>query len=121
MLPDLSTLSVQQIRMQFAGHGQAISPPLLEALKRDPRRGVQALYGLLLRRCKQERQEHRRILNMQRLERRLWGSGLLLVAGGDEAGEGLPKDGIGHRRDEHRALRGQSGDQARPIGREPAH
>ncbi len=84
----LAKLSIEQIRERYARDGLAVSPQLLNKLKRDPRRGVRRLYETLLKRYERERSERLRIDAMLNFERVLWRSGVTRVAGVDEAGTG---------------------------------
>lgn len=84
----LADLSVAEIRGRFLAGDETVSTQLLKRLKRDPRRGVRALYEQLLRRQEAERAERRRLEELLMLERVLWEHGVERVAGVDEAGVG---------------------------------
>ncbi|HXK60374.1 MAG TPA: ribonuclease HII [Acidobacteriota bacterium] len=86
MTPDLSTLSVAQIRKRFMKRRP--TPKVLRLLESDGRSGVRQVYEFLQRKADEEKRERRRISRMLRFERGLWKSGLLHVAGVDEAGIG---------------------------------
>jgi len=83
---DLSRLSVADVRKRLAEG--PLSSQLLVALKRDPRRGVRALYEAARRRFERERSERLRLDAMMNFERVLWRQGVTRVAGIDEAGMG---------------------------------
>lgn len=62
-------------------------PPELErALRRDPRAGAKAIVAAIERRRERERAESVRLREMLRYERELWGAGVRVIAGVDEAG-----------------------------------
>jgi ribonuclease HII len=84
----LSELSIEQIRDSFARPDRAITPQVLNKLKRDPRRGVRQLYQALKKRHERERSERLRLDAMLNFERVLWRSGVERIAGVDEAGTG---------------------------------
>ncbi len=83
---DLSRLSIAQVRRRFLNRRP--TPRLLRLLGQDNRNGVRQVYDLLKKKADDERRERRRIGRMLRLERDLWKSGLVQVAGVDEAGIG---------------------------------
>ncbi|RPI29857.1 MAG: ribonuclease HII [Acidobacteria bacterium] len=83
---DLSSLCVGQVRKRFLNRRP--TPRLLKLLKEDGRNGVRQVYELLKKRADDEKKERRRISRMLSLERDLWRSGQVLVAGVDEAGIG---------------------------------
>jgi ribonuclease HII len=88
MALDLSSLSVDEIRQRYCDGGAVLSPQLLNKLRRDPRQGVQKLYESLKKRHDRERDEHVRLDGMLNFERILWKTGVLRIAGVDEAGTG---------------------------------
>ncbi len=83
---DLSNLSIAQVRKRFLNRRP--TPRLLRLLDHDRRNGVRQVYDFLKKKADDERRESRRISRMLRLERDLWKSGLVQVAGVDEAGIG---------------------------------
>jgi len=83
---DLSTLSIAQVRRRFLNRRP--TPRLLRLLQEDNRNGVRQVYDFLKKKADDEKRERRRISRMLRLERDLWKSGLVQVAGVDEAGIG---------------------------------
>ena len=86
MARDLSRLPVAELRKRVSEG--PLTPQLLAGLKRDPRRGVQALHVSARRRFERERKERLRLDAMLHFERLLWRQGLTRVAGVDEAGTG---------------------------------
>jgi ribonuclease HII len=89
MALNLSKLSVDEIRQRYGGDGgTALTPHVLNSLKRDPRNGVRRLYEALKRRHDREREERVRLDSMLNFERILWKTGIRRIAGVDEAGTG---------------------------------
>ncbi len=84
----LANLSIEQIRERYARVDGAVTPQLLNKLKRDPRQGVRQLYQVLKKRHERERSERLRLDAMLNFERVLWRSGIERIAGVDEAGTG---------------------------------
>lgn len=85
---DLRKLSIGEMRAYVASVGGAVSARTLRALRRDERRGAQALYSALTKRIARERRERLRIRRMLRVEHVLWRSGIRYVVGVDEVGIG---------------------------------
>ncbi len=85
---DLYRHSVAEIRKHFLSQENSISPGSLTRLQRDPREGVRKIYQQLKRRQEKEKEERRRVESMLNLERVLWNSGVLSIAGTDEVGVG---------------------------------
>ncbi len=85
---DLSRYSVAEIRKHFLSPENFISPNSLTRLQRDSREGVRKIYQQLKRRRDKEKEERRRIESMLNLERVLWSSGVVHIAGADEVGVG---------------------------------
>ncbi|RPJ84909.1 MAG: ribonuclease HII [Acidobacteria bacterium] len=83
---DISTLSIAEVRKRFINRRP--TPRLLRLLQQDNRNGVRQVYEVLKKKADDERRERRRISRMLRLEHDLWKSGLVKVAGVDEAGIG---------------------------------
>jgi ribonuclease HII len=83
---DLSRLPVADVRKLLAEG--PLTAQLLNGLKRDRRRGVQALYEPARRRFERERDERLRLDAMLNFERVLWRQGVKRIAGLDEAGMG---------------------------------
>jgi len=88
MTLDLKHLSVKAIRARFLNGEAPLSAAALRALRRDERRGVQALHAQLRERYEAERRERMRLDGMLNFERVLWRSGVRYVAGVDEVGIG---------------------------------
>ena len=88
MEPDLSKLSVAEIRRHFLDQKDSAPPALLARLQKDPREGVRKVYRHLKNRREKEKAERSRIESMLNLERVLWNSGIRHIAGTDEVGVG---------------------------------
>ena len=88
MARQLDRLSVQAIRERYLNDTSPVTMQTLNALKRDPRDGVQQVYAVLKRRYTRERAEHARLDGMLNFERVLWKSGVHHIAGVDEVGIG---------------------------------
>jgi ribonuclease HII len=86
MPPDISALSLAEVRKRFLG--RKATPGVLSLLASDARRGVRHVYQVLKNRAEEEKKERRRIAGMLRLERGYWKTGCLRLAGVDEAGIG---------------------------------
>lgn len=80
--------SIAEIRRRFVDDGQPVSRYRLNQMKRDRRAGVRRIGAMLRRRLEEQRREARRMQRIQRMERVLWGRGIQVVAGVDEAGVG---------------------------------
>ncbi len=85
---DLSRYSVEEIRKHFLSQENSISPYSLTRLQRDSREGVRKIYQQLKKRQEKEKEERQRVESMLNLERVLWNSGVLKIAGADEVGVG---------------------------------
>ena len=85
-LDELLLQSIVELKERFLDAQQAIPKGLLEALDADPRRGARALAKRLRARQQKNRAEGQRLRNLLRYEAELWGEGLSLIAGVDEAG-----------------------------------
>jgi len=86
MSPDLSLMSVADVRRRFLGCRPTTR--LLALLREDPRRGVRQVYEILKKKAADEKGERSRIAGLQWRERTLWKAGVRHVAGVDEAGIG---------------------------------
>jgi ribonuclease HII len=84
----LRRLSVGEIRRRVLVERQPVAETALRVLRSDPRRGVQDICRRLERLVDRERAEWGRVGAMLAYERRLWKTGVLRVAGVDEAGVG---------------------------------
>ncbi|HSR69058.1 MAG TPA: ribonuclease HII [Acidobacteriota bacterium] len=80
--------SVAEIRRRFLEERQPVSNYRLGQMRRDRREGVRRIAAMLSRQMEQERREALRMQRIRRLERVLWGRGVEVVAGVDEAGVG---------------------------------
>ena len=85
---DPRQLSLADLRRRFVDEGGTPSPQLLNRLRRDPRTGARALYGVLKRRQERAREERLRLAALLNFERVLWKSGVRRIAGVDEVGIG---------------------------------
>jgi ribonuclease HII len=85
---DLDKLSIQEIRTRLLPDDGPVSGQVLQALRRDGRRGVRQIYVALKKRHDQERRERARLDGMLNFERVLWRTGVQYVAGVDEVGVG---------------------------------
>ncbi|MFP5349627.1 MAG: ribonuclease HII [Gammaproteobacteria bacterium] len=88
MARQLDQLSVQAIRERYLNDAAPVTMQTLNALKRDPRDGVQQVYAALKKRYARERAERTRLDAMLNFERVLWKSGVEHIAGVDEVGIG---------------------------------
>lgn len=85
-LPDLSSLSVAELRERYLTRACPLPQGLLDALAADPRKAARALAAQLAARAHDNRAEGQRLRHLLRFERELWAQGLEHVAGVDEAG-----------------------------------
>lgn len=83
---DLSHLSVADLRLRYVDEGRPLPAELEAALAAEPRAGARAVLVSVKRRRRSNRAEGQRLRNLLRFETRLWGRGVTLVAGVDEAG-----------------------------------
>ena len=83
---DLARLSVAELRARFLEAGRTLPSDWEAALARDPRAGARAVHRAVLRRRRENRAEGQRLRRLLRYESELWGRGVNLVAGADEAG-----------------------------------
>ena len=83
---DLSHLSVADLRLRYLDEGRPLPAELEAALAAEPRAGARAVLVSVKRRRRSNRAEGQRLRNLLRFETRLWGRGVTLVAGVDEAG-----------------------------------
>jgi len=88
MCRPLSELSVKEIRELIAGAPPEPGDSLWVELRQDRRKAVRGMLDALRRRRERQAARRRRELAMRRHEAELWGKGLELVAGVDEAGRG---------------------------------
>jgi ribonuclease HII len=79
-------LTLAQIRLRYVARGRPLPFAIEEELRRDGGAGARAILAAVERRRHENRAEGQRLRTMLRFERELWGGGLTLVAGVDEAG-----------------------------------
>jgi ribonuclease HII len=79
-------LTLAQIRLRYVERARALPADLEAALKEDGRSGARAILAAVERRRHANRAEGQRLRTMLRYETQLWESGVLQVAGIDEAG-----------------------------------
>src|SRR5687768_758948 len=75
-----------EIRERYVDRGRPLPAAIERALQADPRRGAQLILAAVERRRHARRAEGQRLRKMLRFEQDLWTTGLLRVAGVDEAG-----------------------------------
>jgi ribonuclease HII len=86
--PDLSALTLAELRRLFLHEGEPFGAAAEASLQADRRAGVRALARTMTRRRAANRAEGQRLSRLVAFERPLWEAGLLRVAGVDEAGMG---------------------------------
>lgn len=79
-------LVLSEIRERHVIAGRPLSSELEAALRKDPRPGAQAILRAVERRRRDNRAEGQRLRKMLRFETALWVTGVMRVAGVDEAG-----------------------------------
>ncbi|MET0342494.1 MAG: ribonuclease HII [Polyangiales bacterium] len=79
-------LPLSQIRLRFVVEGRPLDAATRAALEADPRAGARAILDAIARRRFENRSEGQRLRKLLRYETALWSSGVLHVAGVDEAG-----------------------------------
>ena len=84
-MPPLSR-SLGQLRTRHVVDGRPLPAELEAVLRADPRPGAQAILKAVQQRRRRNRAEGQRLRSMLRYEHELWATGLLRVAGIDEAG-----------------------------------
>ena len=84
----LEGMTVNQIKVLVADTGGAADASLRALLEQDGRAGVRHLAVQLSRRQQRQEAERARLARLLALERRLWGRGVVRVAGVDEVGRG---------------------------------
>ncbi|MBI4456450.1 MAG: ribonuclease HII [Acidobacteria bacterium] len=85
---DLEKMSVQEIRQHYLVNHLPASGQTMARLQRDPRQGVRAIYRILEKRRRAQKQKHIRMRSLLHFEELLWGAGIQYVAGVDEVGIG---------------------------------
>jgi ribonuclease HII len=79
-------LTLAQIRLRYVERARPLPADLEAVLKQDGRSGAKAILAAVARRRHANRAEGQRLRTMLRYETQLWESGVLQVAGIDEAG-----------------------------------
>ncbi|HYX90732.1 MAG TPA: ribonuclease HII, partial [Myxococcaceae bacterium] len=85
-LEKLLACSIPELRERFLERGRPVPEGFLDALEADGRNGARELARRIRDLRRKNRSEGQRLRNMVRFETELWGRGLTLVAGVDEAG-----------------------------------
>ena len=85
-LAQLLEKSIPELKERFVDRCRSVPRGLVEALESDPRHGAQKLAKQIRERWHKNRAEGQRLHNLLRFELELWGQGLNLIAGVDEAG-----------------------------------
>ena len=76
------------IRRRYVERGRPLPEGVEATLRADERAGARAILEAIARRRHDNRAEGQRLRTLLRYERDLWGAGVTLVAGIDEAGYG---------------------------------
>lgn len=79
-------MSLAQIRRRYVLEGRTLDRQTEQALRADPREGMRTILAAIDQRRAANRAEGQRLRKLLRFETALWQSGLLHVAGIDEAG-----------------------------------
>src|SRR5499426_154644 len=82
----MTRLMLAQVRRRFLVEGRPLDVATEAALLADPRAGAKAILHAVARRRFENRAEGQRLRRLLRYETALWASGVLRVAGVDEAG-----------------------------------
>ena len=85
-LAQLLEKSIPELKERFVDRCRPVPRGLVEALECDPRHGAQKLAKQIRQRWHKNRAEGQRLHNLLRFELELWGQGMNLIAGVDEAG-----------------------------------
>jgi ribonuclease HII len=85
-IADLLNRSLTDLRRSFLVLERPVPGGFLEALENDSRKGAKRLALLIRKRRLENRREGQRLHTLLRFELELWGRGLRLIAGIDEAG-----------------------------------
>jgi ribonuclease HII len=78
--------SLAQLRLRYVIQGRPLDATAEAALTADPRSGAKAILAAVARRRFESRSEGQRLRKLLRYENALWATGVLYVAGVDEAG-----------------------------------
>jgi ribonuclease HII len=79
-------LNLAELNLRHLREGRPLDQAVEAALRSDPRAGAQAILAAIQKRRFGNRSEGQRLRKLLRFENALWSSGVLLVAGVDEAG-----------------------------------
>lgn len=79
-------LNLSELALRHVREGRPIDKALEAALRRDPRAGARVILSAVEKRRFDNRSEGQRLRKLLRFETDLWSSGVLMVAGVDEAG-----------------------------------
>jgi ribonuclease HII len=82
----LTRLSLAQVRLRYVVEARPLDQPTEAALEADSRAGAKAILEAVRRRRFENRSDGQRLRKLLRYENALWSTGILLVAGVDEAG-----------------------------------
>src|SRR5512134_1418947 len=82
----MTRLCLTQVRLQLLVAGRPLDGATEAALKADPRPSARAILDAVARRRFENRSEGQRLRKMLRYETALWETGIVRVAGLDEAG-----------------------------------
>jgi ribonuclease HII len=82
------TPSLTDLRARYLAEGAVLPTGLIAELEADPRKSAQALARALKRRQTVNRAEGQRLRHMLKFETELWATGVVHIAGVDEAGMG---------------------------------
>jgi ribonuclease HII len=78
--------TLNELRRRFVELGRSLPQELEDELRADPRAGAKAILAAVERRRHDNRSEGQRLRKLLRYEQELWATGVLHVAGVDEAG-----------------------------------
>lgn len=82
----MTELSLAQVRLRYVVEARPLDSLTEAALEVDPRVGAKAILEAVRRRRFENRSEGQRLRKLLRYEKELWSTGILCVAGVDEAG-----------------------------------
>lgn len=82
----MTRLSLTEIRTRYVVEGRPLDAATEAALKADPRAGAKAILQIIAKRRFANRSEGQRLRKLLRYETALWDTGVMHVAGVDEAG-----------------------------------
>jgi ribonuclease HII len=82
----VTRISLTEIRLRYVIEGRPLDAATEAALRADPRAGAKAILAAIARRRFENRSEGQRLRKLLRYEMELWTSGVVHVAGVDEAG-----------------------------------